>query len=107
MEKEKHFIVLITGINKEQLSSSAVLFSSFNEAWAYAKTDAALYKHLANEYEELRGTKNLHARITMKGKHIHKMYHVHDLGTDPERNILDTHLNTYSSYDYLQNGIMI
>lgn len=103
----KQFIVIITAVVKDEFSSNAVLFSNFKDAWEYAEIDAKNYKHLSNEYKELKSVKHIHGKITLKGKHIHKVYEVKDLSTDSTANILDTHLNTYSSFDYLPGGKML
>lgn len=98
----EQFIVIITCLDKETVGSNAVLFSSFEEAFAYAQKDASHYKHLASEYVEQIGIYKRHANISMKGKYINKHYRISILGYNKEH-IIDT----YSSFDYLPNDMMI
>ena len=106
MQAKTQFVVIVSCVDKENVSSSVILFPSFKEALEYAQADATYYKHLASTYTEKVGDNKLHARITLKGKYINKTYYIHDLGYDKERNVMNTHLNTYSSWDYI-DGIAI
>ena len=98
----KQFILIITCLNTQAICSNAVLFSSFEEAFAYAQKDASYYKHLASEYIEQIGIYKRHANISMKGKFINKHYRISILEYNKEHMI-----DTYSSFDYLPNDMMI
>ena len=100
MEK---FIVIVSCVIKDNVSSNAILFASFEEALEYAQKDAKLYKHLASTYVERIGINKLHADIKLHGKYINKTYRVSDIkcgGLAWETTVLGHHPNTYMSFDY-------
>lgn len=98
---EPKFVVIVVSNKKDNLAANAVLFESFDEAIAYARSDAKTCKHLASTYDEYVGINKRHATIKLKGRYINKMYRVSSLGTLSSLNILDSHPNTYSDWDYL------
>lgn len=107
---KESFIVIQSDLVKQTntISSSAVLFSSFEEALEYARKEASHYKHLASYYSEKIGAGKLHANIQMRGKYIQKSFTISDLNYDNRGyEVLDTHRNTYSSWDYDHEGIAI
>ena len=109
LEKPK-FICIISCLVEQtnSICSSAILFDSFQEALNYARKDAELYKHIANIYTEKVGVGKLHATIQMNGKGINKSYTIKDLNYDNRGyEVLDTHLNTYASWDYDHKGVAI
>jgi hypothetical protein len=90
------------------IASSAVLFPSFEEALEYARKEASHYTHLASYYTEKIGVGKLHADIQMRGKYIHKSFTIRDLNYDNRGyKVLETHRNTYASWDYDHEGIAI
>lgn len=103
------FICIISCLVEETKSihSSAVIFPSFDEALEYARKDSGYYRHLASHYLEKVGTGKKHASIQMNGKKFNKSYTIRDLNYDNGHKVLDTHLNTYSSWDYDHEGIAI
>lgn len=98
---EARFIVIVTTIQKNDVVADAILFESFDDAIGYARKSAETYKHLASTYEEHVGVNKRHATIKLKGRYINKMYRVSNLGTIASKQVLDSHPNTYSDWDYL------
>lgn len=100
MEK---FIVIITCVIEDSVSSNAILFASFEEALEYAQKDAKICKHLASTYVERVGINKLHADIKLRGKYVNKTYRVSDIkcgGLAWETTALGRYPNTYMSFDY-------
>lgn len=105
--KEKFIVIWAEAHKNSCPTSSAVLFETFDEALEYARNQASYHKHLCSKYEELVGTNKRHACIRMSGKYINASYTISNLGYDNQKKVLDTHLNTYCSWDYLPDGIAI
>lgn len=101
------FVVIVVSNEKDNLVANAILFESFDDAIAYARSDAKTYKHLASTYDEYVGINKRHATIKLKGRYINKMYRVSNLGTIASKNVLDSHPNTYSDWDYLHDDRVI
>lgn len=102
----KQFILIYSTLVHNEISSNGVLFPSFDEALEYARKQASYHRHLASIYEEKIGDNHRHATIRLKGKDLNVTLRISDLALDRERKVLDTHLNTYSSWDYV-GGIAI
>lgn len=98
---EPKFIVIVVSNGKDNVVANAVLFESFDEAIGYARSEAKNYKHLSSTYDEYVGINKRHATIKLKGRYINKMYRVSSLSTSWSLNVLDSHPNTYSDWDYL------
>jgi len=108
---ENPFIVIITCVDVKDVknvSSSAILFPSFEEALDYARKDAEYYKHLASQYTELVGDNHFHATIKLYGKFINKTYRISNMvKTGPcGKKSLQNRINTYDTYDYYDGGIL-
>ena len=101
------FLMTVICEDKGNLSSSSILFDSFEEALYYARKDAEYYKHLCNEYEEKIGTYKLRANITMKGKYISKRYMISKMECDRMRHINGLRPTTYPVVDFLPDDRMI
>ena len=77
-----HFLLTIICEDKGNLSTSSILFNSFEEALIHARKDVEYYKHLANEYKEEIGINKQVAEITIKGRYIQKMYRISKMVAD-------------------------
>ena len=64
------------------MSTSSILFNSFEEALIHVRKDVEYYKHLANEYKEEIGINKQVAEITIKGRYIQKMYRISKMVAD-------------------------
>lgn len=104
---EKFIVIWASVDNGRCPNASAVLFETFEDALKYARHKASFVKHLANKYTELVGVNKKHARIYLEGKYISASIFVSDLGYDKSTKILDKHLNTYASWDYLHDDVAI
>ena len=108
------FIVIISCItkveNNNEITSSAIIFNTFDDALRYARNDAMWYKHLASEYIEHVGNNKRHADIKLHGKYINKAYRISDLNyghPTQDNELFYNHLNTYSSFDYYKGGMLL
>lgn len=77
-----HFLLTIVCADKGNLSTSSILFNSFEEALYHAQKDVKYYKHLASEYIEKIGINKQVAEIAIKGRYIQKMYRISKMVAD-------------------------
>lgn len=77
-----HFLLTIVCEDKGNLSTSSILFNSFEEALYHARKDVEYYKHLASEYIEKIGINKQVAEIAIKGRYIQKMYRISKMVAD-------------------------
>lgn len=111
MNKENLFIVIVTCVDHKDtknVSSSAILCNSFDEALTYARDDAKYYKHLASTYTERIGDNKRHADIKLRGKYINKTYRISNMakGGPCGQVSLNGRINTYNTCDYYDGGML-